>query len=66
MSIRTSARNRAAADPTLLTWLNEWWDLAVRHVPLPAAELTEYRAALLTRFAGERVLSSLLGLPQLV
>ena len=33
----------------------QWWDEAVRHVPLPAAELAAYRAALLARFANPRI-----------
>ncbi|GAA2552542.1 mannitol dehydrogenase family protein [Winogradskya consettensis] len=45
----------AVADPTCRTWLNEWWDEASRHVPLPAPELLTYRAALLTRFANPRI-----------
>jgi fructuronate reductase len=45
----------AVADPVCLGWLNQWWDEAVRHVPLPATELTAYRAALLERFANPRI-----------
>ena len=45
----------AVADPVCRTWLDQWWDEAVRHVPLPAAELTAYRAALLDRFANPRI-----------
>ncbi|MGK5682954.1 mannitol dehydrogenase family protein [Actinoplanes sp. URMC 104] len=45
----------AVADPVCRTWLDEWWDEACRHVPLPAAELTAYRAALLDRFANPRI-----------
>jgi fructuronate reductase len=45
----------AVADPLCRRWLDEWWDEAVRYVPLPAAELTEYRAALLDRFANPRI-----------
>jgi fructuronate reductase len=45
----------AVADPECRGWLNEWWDEAVRYVPLPAAELTAYRAALLDRFANPRI-----------
>jgi fructuronate reductase len=36
-------------------WLDAWWDEASRYVPLPAAELTDYRAALLERFANPRI-----------
>jgi fructuronate reductase len=45
----------AVADPACRTWLNEWWDEASRYVPLPAAELDDYRAALLERFANPRI-----------
>jgi len=45
----------AVADPVCLAWLHQWWDEAVRHVPLPAAELSDYRAALLSRFTNPRI-----------
>jgi fructuronate reductase len=45
----------AVADPECRAWLNQWWDEAVRYVPLPAAELAAYRAALLDRFANPRI-----------
>jgi fructuronate reductase len=45
----------AVADPVCRGWLDEWWDEAVRHVPLPAAELAAYRGALLSRFANPRI-----------
>ncbi|HEY0531591.1 MAG TPA: mannitol dehydrogenase family protein [Actinoplanes sp.] len=45
----------AVADPVCRTWLDQWWDEAVRHVPLPAPELSAYRAALLERFANPRI-----------
>lgn len=45
----------AVADPQCRAWLNQWWDEAVRYVPLPAAELAAYRAALLERFANPRI-----------
>jgi fructuronate reductase len=46
---------QAVADPVCRGWLEQWWDEAVRQVPLPAAELTAYRAALLERFANPRI-----------
>jgi fructuronate reductase len=46
---------QAVADPVCRGWLDQWWDEAVRHVPLPAAELTAYRAALLERFSNPRI-----------
>jgi fructuronate reductase len=45
----------AVADPVCRGWLDQWWDEAVRHIPLPAAELSAYRAALLSRFANPRI-----------
>ena len=45
----------AVADPQCRQWLEQWWDEASRHVPLPAAELSAYRAALLDRFANPRI-----------
>ncbi|MBM2614327.1 mannitol dehydrogenase family protein [Actinoplanes sp. LDG1-06] len=45
----------AVADPVCRGWLDDWWDEACRHVPLPAGELTTYRAALLERFANPRI-----------
>ncbi|MEV6488110.1 mannitol dehydrogenase family protein [Actinoplanes sp. NPDC051633] len=45
----------AVADERCRAWLNEWWDEAVRHVPLPADELADYRTALLGRFANPRI-----------
>ena len=45
----------AVADPVCRTWLDRWWDEAVRYVPLPAADLAAYRAALLERFANPRI-----------
>jgi fructuronate reductase len=45
----------AVGDPVCRGWLDRWWDEAVRHVPLPAADLTAYRAALLERFGNPRI-----------
>jgi len=45
----------AVADPRCRQWLNEWWDLAAVHLPLPAAEIANYRAALLLRWANPRI-----------
>jgi fructuronate reductase len=45
----------AVADPVCRGWLDQWWDEASRHVPLPADELAAYRAALLSRFANPRI-----------
>jgi fructuronate reductase len=45
----------AVGDSVCRGWLDRWWDEAARHVPLPAADLTAYRAALLERFANPRI-----------
>ncbi|MFD0823808.1 mannitol dehydrogenase family protein, partial [Micromonospora zhanjiangensis] len=45
----------AVADPVCRGWLERWWDEAARYVPLPAAEVAAYRAALLRRFANPRI-----------
>jgi fructuronate reductase len=45
----------AMSDPVCRGWLNQWWDEAVRYVPLPASDLAAYRAALLERFANPRM-----------
>ncbi len=36
-------------------WLEQWWDEACPHLPLPAAELASDRDALLVRFANPRM-----------
>lgn len=45
----------AVADPVCRNWLEQWWDAAARYVPLPAADVAAYRAALLERFANPRI-----------
>ncbi|MEU8236213.1 mannitol dehydrogenase family protein [Actinoplanes sp. NPDC048967] len=45
----------AMADPVCRDWLAQWWDEASRHVPLPAGELADYRAALTARFTNPRI-----------
>jgi fructuronate reductase len=45
----------AVADPVCQAWLRQWWTEASRHLPMPAADLAEYRAALLNRFANPRI-----------
>ncbi|MFI6262747.1 mannitol dehydrogenase family protein [Micromonospora sp. NPDC051006] len=45
----------AVADPVCHGWLDQWWDEAARHVPLPAVELADYRTTLLQRFANPRI-----------
>jgi fructuronate reductase len=45
----------AMGDSVCRGWLEQWWDEASRYVPLPAAELIEYRAALVARFSNPRI-----------
>ncbi|MEI2776253.1 MAG: mannitol dehydrogenase family protein [Tetrasphaera sp.] len=45
----------AITDPVVRGWVEEWWDEACRHLPLPEAELTAYRQALVERFANPRI-----------
>jgi fructuronate reductase len=45
----------AIADPIVKGWVNEWWDVAARHLPLDAAVIADYRAALLERFGNPRM-----------
>ena len=45
----------AISDPTVAGWVNDWWDVAARHLPLPADEVDAYRAALLERFSNPRM-----------
>jgi fructuronate reductase len=45
----------AVTDPVCRGWLEQWWDEASRYVPLPAADVAAYRAALVERFANPRI-----------
>ncbi len=45
----------AVTDPVCRRWLEQWWDEAARHVPLPAADVATYRTALQERFANPRI-----------
>ena len=40
----------AITDPVLRGWVDEWWDAAVQHLPLPADQVAAYRQALVQRF----------------
>ncbi len=40
----------AVTDPVLRGWVDEWWDAAVQHLPLPADQIAAYRQALVDRF----------------
>jgi len=45
----------AIADPVVRDWVEQWWDDAARHLPLPADEIASYRAALLNRYENPRI-----------
>lgn len=45
----------AMSDPTIAGWVNEWWDVAQRHLPLPEQTITDYRAALTERFLNPNI-----------
>lgn len=50
-----TAIDEAIADPRCRGWVESFWDEASAHLPLPADEISAYRAALLERFANPRV-----------
>ena len=45
----------AVGDPVVRGWVEQWWDDAARHLPLPAAEIAAYRAALVARYRNPRI-----------
>jgi fructuronate reductase len=45
----------AVADPRCRDWVEQWWDVAQRHLELPAGELVAYRDALRDRFANAAI-----------
>jgi len=45
----------AVADPVCREWMIQWWTEASGHLTLPPQEVSEYRDALLTRFANPRI-----------
>ena len=47
--------DEAIADPSCRSWVEMFWDEASRHLTFPAADIADYRAALLTRFSNPRV-----------
>jgi fructuronate reductase len=49
-----STINEAIADPGCRSWVEMFWDEASRHLTLPAADIAQYRAALLRRFSNPR------------
>ncbi len=45
----------AINDERIRGWVEEWWDVAQGHLPLPAAEVTAYRAALIERYQNPNI-----------
>ncbi|MGB7964044.1 MAG: mannitol dehydrogenase family protein [Propionicimonas sp.] len=45
----------AIADPRCQAWVEQWWDEACAHIPLPAEDLTAYRLALLDRYRNPNI-----------
>jgi fructuronate reductase len=46
---------QAVADAQCRRWVEQWWDEAARHLPLPADEISAYRAALIERWSNPRI-----------
>jgi fructuronate reductase len=49
-----STIDEAIADPSCRSWVEMFWDEASRQLTLPAADIAEYREALLARFSNPR------------
>lgn len=45
----------AVGDAACRAWLEQWWDEAARHLTLPAADVADYRSALVERFNNPRI-----------
>ncbi|USQ80591.1 mannitol dehydrogenase family protein [Ornithinimicrobium faecis] len=45
----------AIADETVRGWVEEWWDVAARHLEVEAEDVVAYRQALVERFSNERI-----------
>lgn len=45
----------AIQDPRCLAWVEQWWDEACTHIPLPAEDLENYRQALLERYRNPNI-----------
>ncbi|KAB7744253.1 mannitol dehydrogenase family protein [Nostocoides sp. F2B08] len=45
----------AIHDPRVRGWVDEWWDVAARHLPLPAEEIQGYRDALVERYENPQI-----------
>jgi fructuronate reductase len=46
---------QAISDPVVRGWVEQWWDDAARHLPLPPEDIAAYRTALLERYANPRI-----------
>jgi fructuronate reductase len=46
---------QAVTDPRCRRWLEQWWDEAARHLPLPDGEISTYRSALIERWSNARI-----------
>lgn len=46
---------QAMGDPVVAGWVEQWWDLAVRHLDLPAEHLARYRTQLTARYLNPRI-----------
>jgi fructuronate reductase len=47
--------HEAISDPVVRGWVEQWWDDAARHLPLPAEDIVAYRQDLLDRYANPRI-----------
>ncbi|KGN30890.1 mannitol dehydrogenase [Knoellia sinensis KCTC 19936] len=45
----------AIADSQVREWVEEWWDAAAPHVPLPETDVTAYRKALIERYSNGNI-----------
>ncbi|WP_404387471.1 mannitol dehydrogenase family protein [Humibacillus xanthopallidus] len=45
----------AIADPVVRSWVEQWWDAAAPHLDLPAADVVDYRRALLDRYGNPHI-----------
>jgi fructuronate reductase len=45
----------AIDDQVCREWVQQWWNEAARHLAVPAPQVDDYRAALLTRFANHAI-----------
>ena len=45
----------AIREPRVRAWVEEWWDVAARHLTLPGEEIAAYRAALIDRYENPNI-----------